>query len=365
MSNTESTDLQQGDKHAYEAMAKATQTSVSELIEPFKTASNAEALLRVTSAEDFFQKFLIRADHFTDRCCQEYSKIVRECTIVPDVRGTPTTTLAKQIRAEVFEPLDRILAGYVQSLKQLGFDMGALSAGLRESSVIDAAMRGAAVGQVAGGFGNSGKTLGALNALLQAGAEAEKKLALLQQRVELLRQAEFITYGKIAEYLEAVIGLPERLLDYGCAKCFGGQVSLEHQRKTLEDVQTAIAQELEPAVKLTLALPEAAKRLEQERLDAAKVHELENQKRLELESKKPAPGKGLALLVLAIGLVVWAFTSCDVNTANEEEMIWGLILMIGALFAFIAGVMKFFDRRPKAVIVDLHHSPSEAQDDRS
>jgi hypothetical protein len=337
--------LQSGDERAYDAMAQAAQKSVSELLIPFKAAPDAEGLLRAMSIEEFFRRFIVYADKFTDGCCQDYAKIMRQCAVVPEVRGTPTTTLAKQVRAEVFDTLDSILADYIRALRQLEIDLTNVSSELRGSSMVDAAMKGAAIGQLAGGLGSSGQTLGAINALLQAGVEAEKQLALLQQRLELLKQAQSMTFPKIVEYLKAVSVLPERLLDYGCAKCFGGQISFDHQRRALEAISTVVAQEMESAINLTLALSDAEKRHEQERLEAAKEQQ-------ERETNKPRPGRGVLLVAASIGMVMWSLQSCgivgDNKVITEGGMIWGLILMLGAPFVLLLGVVKFIGGSPKA-----------------
>jgi len=243
---------------------------------------------------------------------------------------------------QVFEPLDRILANYAQRLKDLGMDLHAVFSELGANSLVEAAMRGAALGQVAGGFGAAGKTFGGINAVIQAGAEAERKLALLQRREEVMDQAKFMTYRKVAEYLETVMALPECLLDYGCAKCFGGMVSLERQRMALEAVRPTIVRELEPAVRLTLELPKAEMRAQQQRLDAAKA-----QQQQESHSNKRSFGQGFAFLAVSVGMILWGLKSCNLDSATEGDMVWGLVLLVCAFFALVAGIMKVFGWKPK------------------
>jgi hypothetical protein len=197
------------------------------------------------------------------------------------------------------------------------------------------------------------------------GAEAEKKLALFQERAGLERQAKSLPLLKIAAYLERVTKLPERLMDYGCARCFGGQVSLERQQAALEGVLDAIARELRPAVDLTLAIPGAERRVQEQRLIAGKTQEEASRKQQEMESKKPAPGQGIALLALSVGLAVWAFASCDLQTPSEADMGWdmgwALILLVGAGFALVSGIMKFFDRRPKMLNPGVQSEAQQVQ----
>jgi hypothetical protein len=254
--------------------------------------------------------------------------------------------LARQIRQEAFAPLDAVLVSYVQALNQNGIDLMAASAKLGASSVIDAAMKGGAVGQVAGGFGGSGKTLGALNALMQAGVEADKKLTLIEQRVRLLKQAENLALTRIAIYVAEVTKLAERLLDYGCARSFGAQVSLERQKAALDSVLGAIADELKIAVNLTLALPEAEKRVEQERLLAGQAQEEARRKHEEMDFKKREPAVGVFFVALSVGLAAWPLHGCNPDTADEGNIVLGLVLLLCAIAALVFGIMKFFDRRP-------------------
>lgn len=344
MGSTGLENLQPGDERAYEAMAQAVRAGVSGLLVPFKAAANAEALLRAMSIEEFFQKFLAFADKFSEGCCLDYAKIIRQCASVQEVRGTPTATLAKEVRKQVFENLDKILVSYIQAVRQLGFEMSIVSAALTEISLSDAALRGAAIGQLAGGFGSSGKTLASLNAAIQAGAEAEKKLVLLKQKIELLKQAQEMTLPKIKEYLEAVQDLPERLLDYGCAKCFGGQVSFDRQQSAVEAVQGDIRGEIETALQLVSGLPKAEALLEQQRLKEAE----EQRKQKELESKRRSPAVAIISIVIAIGLVIGSLQSWKAG-GSEDNAYLAIFLFIGAISGFVYGLMRCFDRRPKGL----------------
>ncbi len=342
MSDLEPTNPQQ-QEDAYSQMAGAIQTGISELVAPFKEAGTADNLLRKSSVGDFFQTFLIHADRFSEKCCHQYAGIIRSNASIPDVRGTPTVSLAKQIRTEVFEPLDRILAGYVESLTRMGLDLRVISAQLGGSNIINSALSGAAAGQVAGGFGNSGKTLGGANAVIQAAAEAQRRLVLQQRMAAMSDQERFMTYRRMAEFLDALLGLPEKLLDYGCAKCFAGGVSLERQRTVLEGIQLAIVKDLQPVVKMVMELPRAAQRLERKReLDAEKEVE-QKRKADEFESLKRNPVKGATVIAISIGLGLWGFHSCNLDTASEDEMIGGLVLWVLAFGALIFGISKFFD----------------------
>lgn len=343
MNNLKPTNLGQ-QEDTYSQMARVIQTGISELVAPFKDAGTADNLLRKSTVGDFFQTFLVHADQFTEKCCQQYAGIIRSNATLSDVRGTPTVSLAKQIRTEVFEPLDRILAGYVESLAQIGLDLRIVSTQLGSSNIINSALSGAAVGQFAGGFGNSGKTLGGINAVIQAGAEAQRKLVLQQRMAAMSDQERFMTYRRMAEFLDALLGLPERLLDYGCAKCFGSNVSLERQRTELEGIQMAIVQDLQPVVNLVMDLPKAAQRLERQIESDAKKEIEQKRKKDEFEARKRNPVKGTTAVAISIGLSLWGFHSCNLETAGENEMIGGVVLWVLAFGALIFGISNFFDR---------------------
>ena len=154
--------LQPGDEQAYTAMAAAVSAAVEDLLLPFHVA-NADELGQARTADEFFQEFLSYADRFTENCCQHFAKVSRQASVVPEVRATPTLVMSKQIRETSFASLDSLLVGYIQALRQIGLDLSRASSQLQEGSMLGAAMRGAAVGQVAGGLGSTGKTLGVFN----------------------------------------------------------------------------------------------------------------------------------------------------------------------------------------------------------
>lgn len=351
MDDTPTPPPKNGDSPAYAAMAQAVQANLTDLLAPFNAAASAEQLLKKSSLEVFLQDFISHADRFAESCCQQFARIIREHAVNPEVLGKPTVVLAREIRADVFAGMDGILTSYIEELAQIGMNLKSISNELRSSGgLMDAAMKGAAVGQVAGGLGGSGKTLGGINALLSAGVEAERQAGLMQQKTELLRRAEVLAIPKIALFLEQVASLPERLLDYGCARCLGAQVSLVRQQAAWESVVGAVAQDLKVAVNIVLALPEAQKRMQLERLIQAGAVEEQKRQREELESLKKNPTEGTILLVISIGLVVWSFRSCSATSASEGDLFWALILLVSAVFAFVSGVRKFSDRTPKGPI---------------
>ena len=181
---------------AYSQMAFIVQAALEQLLAPLEKIRSPTQLLESTTAECFFRDFLIQADRFAEKSCQDFAKALRQFSIVPEVRGTPTTELAKRIRGTCFETLDRILVNYVAALKDLNLDLSFAGSQLAGSSVIDAALHGAAVGQLAGGFGRAGKDIGSFNAIWQGANELLKQGVLAEQQLELLKRARQLPYRK-------------------------------------------------------------------------------------------------------------------------------------------------------------------------
>ena len=294
-------DINENKGSAYEAMAEAVKTSFEQLLIPFHAASEPHGLLRDMTTEAFFQKFLVYADKFTGQCCQDFSKILRRASVVPEVRGTPTLQLAKQLREVVFEMPDKILVGYVGALRQINLDLMGVAGSIADTSVLGEAMKGAAIGRVAGGFGETGKVLGAVGAMAAAGQEAMKQAALLEQRKQLEAQATGLAFSKILEYLKAIEALPENLLDYGCAKCFGGQIDFSRQAQAVQQIQASNKPKLEQALNFAL-------RFQKDELErtsrAAAVQAEKLQKNKEAADSATNKGCGGCLVVVGIALVI-------------------------------------------------------------
>jgi hypothetical protein len=296
----------------YDAMAHAVKAAIEELLIPFRVASDSRQLLREMSSDEFFRKFLVYADKFTDQCCHELSKILRQTSVSPEVRGTPTLELAKQVREIVFERTDKILISYVDSLEQINLGLGEAARNLSDSSVLGEAMKGAAIGRVAGGFGETGKVLGAVGAIAAAGEEATKQLALLEQQHKLGEEARDLAFSKIVEYLKAVEALPENLLDYGCAKCFGGQIDFSKQALAVEQVRGSTKDKMRQSLELTLTLQQI-EREERERARQAVVGQQQKTKRAGTQGWS-------ALLGFCGGMLLFAailnFAGGDAGTAG-------------------------------------------------
>ena len=244
----------------YSTMADVVRSAVTNLLQPFGAASSAREFLQVTSAEAFFEKFLVTADTFTAECCQGFAKLLRESSDVAEVRATPTTVLAKQVRQVVFEDLDAVLTAYVQALAQANVEIQHTASQLRDTSILDAGLKGAVLGQLAGGFGQSGRSLGTFVGLLQAGEAALAKLNLQVQQINLMLEARQLAYRKVTDYLKAVSVLPETMLDYGAAKCFGSAVNFQQQQEALASISTHCSAQLTKAIELASGLAAAERK---------------------------------------------------------------------------------------------------------
>jgi hypothetical protein len=319
---------------AYSKMAFIVQAAFEQLLAPLERTRSPAQLLKSTAAESFFRDFLIQADSFAEKSSQEFAKALRQFSIVPEVRGTPTTELAKKIRGMCFEKLDRILASFVAALKDLNLDLSITSSQLAGSSVVDAALHGAAVGQLAGGLGRAGKNIGTFNAIWKGADELLKQGALAEQKLELLKRARQLPYEKIAAFLEASAGLPEELLDYGCAKCFGGQVDFSRQQAVLSNVQASCESRLKKAIEVTKNLAQVQQ--EQNWQKSQKIQQKEK-----VEAKKSG---GCCLVVVGLVFAIGGIGAWTEANADEG----GLIVVAGmGLVALLVGLSRLLGGQSK------------------
>jgi len=311
MSNSKDSDdlgaiaSEKGNSDPYLAMVEVTKASLRELLAPFHAASNGSGTISQMSTDEFFQQVLLHADKFTDICCQQFSKVLRQASVLPEVRGMPTVELAKQVRQVVFERLDKILVSYIEALRAINLNLQGVAEGLSGSSLLGEALKGAAIGQVAGGFGKPGKVVGALGALVAAGDEAMKQQMLREMQHRLRADGQGLAFSKIVEYLKEVSSLPEQLLDYGCARCFGSQLDFNKQITSIAEVNLAFREELTVSLLFTLRIQreeteaiERAQAAAAQRARALKEANWENDPTSAKFRVKFAKGIGIALIVI-------------------------------------------------------------------
>ena len=237
--------------------------------------------------------------------------------------------LAKQVRQTVFEKPDKILISYVDSLNHLNLDLGEAARSLSNSSVLGEAMKGAAIGRVAGGFGGTGKVLGAVGAIAAAGQEAMKQQALLAQQQQLVEEARNLAFSKIVEYLKTIELLPENLLDYGCAKCFGGQIDFSKQALAVEQVRGSIKDKMRQSLELTLAL----KQIEQEAKEAAAA-----KKQKAAEQSEISTNMGCGGFMVAVGVLALIGALAGIADSNSEEGAARIFVLIVAVVLMAVGI---------------------------
>src|ERR1700704_6239350 len=107
---------------AFSKMASVVKAAFGQLLAPLERIRNPTQLLESTTAEFFFQDFLVQAVGFAEQTSQEFAKALRQFSVVPEVRGTPTSELAKRVRDTCFEKVDRVLTSYIEALKDLNLD---------------------------------------------------------------------------------------------------------------------------------------------------------------------------------------------------------------------------------------------------
>jgi hypothetical protein len=229
----------------YKELGNIAQAATTKLLQPFIHPSDED---RNAPVEEMLLSFLIYADDFTEACCQQFANTLRRTSVLPEVRGTPTTGLARQIREECFAKTDRILASYLEALQSCHIDLKVAAGRLQETSVLGAALRGAAVGQLAGGLGKAGATLGIFSAVIDGIAESDRQTGLLWEQRKAQADAKRVAGNKMVEYLTSVKQVTETLLDFACAKCFGGGVDFQLQSAALADAEKAISNDIAAAI---------------------------------------------------------------------------------------------------------------------
>ena len=239
----------------FEELAIATTAAIDELLIPYSVFERPAELLRQMTAEEFFKKFLLYATKSTEQCCIELSKRVRAFSVVPEVRGTPTVELAAALRRAAFRRQDEILVSYVEDLKAIHVNLAEVSSRIGDSSVVGQYLTGAAIGRVAGGSGEMGKVVGVLGGLMAASRESAKRRGLRESQSMLESEHRSLAFNRIVEYLNGMMNIPELVLDFCGAKCFGAAVDFTQQSEAVARVLSAVSDRIRKAARLTACLP--------------------------------------------------------------------------------------------------------------
>ncbi len=195
--------LHPGDERAYAAMAQAILANITWLLGSFDASFSAKTAKQIGSLIAFCDAFLERNQQFVERCCEDCAEIVRQCAISPEVRGTPTASLAEEIRTEVFGAHDK-------ALRDLRDQMPQFAARAREVAL---------------------------------------KLASRELSDYFWMKAPSLIPQCITAFINEASRQAEPLLDYALAKSFGGQVSLERQQRAWTEIRESISKEVEAALR--------------------------------------------------------------------------------------------------------------------
>ncbi len=172
---------------------------------------------------DFFlQKFSVFTEGYVQIISERYAETVRRNTLLPEIRGKTTMSLAKQIREECFGDIDLALKHFSLVAADLGIT-------LATTSTAGSAVSGALVG---GGLDfvltdGDDSLIGALAGAFIGGAIAESnkrnlRLAMYDSAVE-----------SVKTITTFVSGTPHKLMDSYVCYIFGGQTDFEKRDKEI------------------------------------------------------------------------------------------------------------------------------------
>ena len=227
----------QDPQRAFFAKVQESLTSASgKLFAPFEAAQLAIGQGDSFNEAEFYEKFLIYANEFTADCCTSCAAVTRELALVPETRGTPTKVLAKELRSQAFDRLDSLFIEAFQALSQCDVDLSTALQNLQRTDVMSATLEGAIAGGLVGSVFHRSRTGAILGAGIGASNALDAQLAHLTQALHATGQARALVATTIQEWLESIIDMPEPLLDWVGAKCFGGAINLSIQRECQQEV---------------------------------------------------------------------------------------------------------------------------------
>jgi len=223
-------------KRVYDLLESVIMTSLQHLTGPFGEAASRIGAGQHFDVEQFLQAFLVFADKFSDGCCIEIAEIVRGNTTSESVRGTPTRSLAKTMRIEVFANLDRTLETYATAMMSLSRDFESALQEASERSVTGAVLKGALAGRVIGGFDQGGNFMARAGGLMAGLTELAAKKQMLERAVDIDASSAELALGKVDQYLRDVPAALRAMIDYAATHCFGPSVDLAYQKDVTDRV---------------------------------------------------------------------------------------------------------------------------------
>lgn len=229
------------ERWAYQMMGEIVTTRIQEFLDLFQSCSASDPQI---TREDFFPKFLGRANKFADDCCQGVVGIILKSSRLSPVRGTSSSDLVKRVREAAFKPLDGILGRYygiAKNLQVIYDNIRKVRDGLEAAAMEDQSLETTQNEVVEGNE--------------QEWATDEE---LVRQHRNLLH-AQSQAFAQMVQYLGKLNELPGVLLAYGYAKCFGGDVNYQLESEEVLASQAAIQNRLAVALETFVRIGGTAK----------------------------------------------------------------------------------------------------------
>jgi hypothetical protein len=314
---SESTPVSGQDKQeldGYMLIASSISSAVSNLLAPFRLVATIIGESPKSFDEiQFFAGFLRYADSFTEELCVSLAKGIRQLSLVPEVKGTPTASLARRIRLESFDKPDSVLNQYAQVLNILGVEYS-------RSSISGSAIKGAVVGKILSGGGEGSNEYAVLGGLVGAVGEISNK-AVIQT------QAKLAAYVAIQRYLDLLGTMPESLLDTGSALIYGGKVDFNRQSAALASIQDSIARRVRICSEITGMLPQIKAPTTKPNIDF---------------SGAEWRGFLMGMLLFAAGLIAFFIVMLRAENVRRDIDLSTLLIGLGALSTGAFGLIIVF-----------------------
>ena len=293
------------------------------------------------SAAELDREFLIHAERFAAECSTACAVSLRQTTLLLEVRGTPTRQLAAEIRQDTFKELDTLLVGAMKELATFRNNLVDTISELQRSdtlgAMMDGAVAGGVIGKVIANKPVGGALIGAMNAHY---GQIRDDLDLATRAYQLAIIAEMSANRKVLDYFEKARTLPEALIDFIGAKCFGGAVDFTAQSECISRTLAYFEKRFQSAL---VAREETWER-EEERKNRAEQAEQARARRLAKSQVKKLDNRmkiihwifGCALLIT---LLLIAITP-DRSDSDKRDGILGILTFFLPFWAFIAYGMR-------------------------
>jgi len=328
----------------YTQLSQTLQKPVDEMLSFMETAIRTGAFASAERANLFLVDFLAKANGFTERCCRSYAELLRHCSRLPEVRGTPTVTLANQIRAEVFPKCDAILEQCQRHLHSSADIIATVSARPQEPGLMTRALQGAATGRLAAGLGKHGKTVGAVGAVLAMSEQWNRRTALLSEHLKAAKRAEDAAQLRVPEYLGAIPQLCQDLFDYGCAKCLGAEIDFNAQRDALEKFSEFLKAHQVRLDKATIVSKKRAAKDRNVEDDEGEAEAAEDTEGAAQDFRQPSKsGIGCLMVVGVVCLAVAAAMLLDKDGTSSATSIT-IVFMLG-ISLFVGGGVALLENK--------------------